>query len=88
MTNYFGRREYQEQRARQLMAAPYRRVVVLHIAILLGGWATVSLGSPLPLLIILIVGKCALDLHLHLREHGLSWRSLVSSEESVTPAGV
>lgn len=87
-TNYFGRSEYQEQRARQLMAAPYRRVVVLHVAILFGAWAAEALGSPLPLLVFLIVGKCLLDLHLHLREHRLAWRSLWTSAKPDKPTGV
>lgn len=52
-----------------LMAQPYGRIVVLHLAILFGAFATMALGSPIWLLVILIVGKTALDLALHLREH-------------------
>ena len=53
----------------QLMSQPYGRIVVLHIAILFGAFATMALGSPIWLLMILIVGKTALDLNMHLREH-------------------
>ena len=87
-SNYFARREYAEQTTRTLMAAPYRRIIVLHLAILFGGWGTVLLGSPLPLLIILIVGKTLLDLRMHLREHGLSWRVLTGTGESVAASPV
>ena len=52
-----------------LMQAPYPRIVVLHMAIVLGAFATIALGSPLLLLVILIVGKTLLDLKLHLKEH-------------------
>lgn len=80
MINYFGRREYVDQTTQKLMMAPYRRIVVLHLAILFGGWGVVALGSPLPLLVILIVGKTMLDLRMHLREHDLKWRALFAAE--------
>ena len=51
------------------MMAPYGRIVVLHIAILFGAFAIMALGSPLFLLVLLIVGKIALDLKLHRRSH-------------------
>ena len=54
-----------------LMSAPYKRIIVLHLAILFGGWGVLALGSPLPVLVILVVLKTALDLKLHLKEHGL-----------------
>lgn len=84
VSNYFGRGEYANQSLQQLMTAPYKRIVVLHIAILFGGWGALALGSPLPLLLILVVGKTLLDLHLHLREHGLEWQMLLG-RRSVTP---
>ena len=39
-------------------------------------------------LIILIVGKTLLDLRMHLREHGLSWRVLTGTGESVAASPV
>ncbi len=54
---------------RQLMGAPYGRIVVLHIAIILGGFAVMALGQPLGMLLVLIALKLGLDIHMHLREH-------------------
>jgi hypothetical protein len=45
------------------------RVVVLHIAILFGAFATFILSSPVILLLLLIAGKTVLDLKLHHRSH-------------------
>ena len=53
----------------ELMAAPYKRVVVLHVAIIAGGFAIAALGQPLFLLLALIAMKIALDLYLHQKEH-------------------
>lgn len=47
---------------KQLMGRPYKRIAVLHIALVLGGIGAMSLGSPLWLLVILIVIKTAVDL--------------------------
>ena len=52
-----------------LMAAPYGRIVILHVAIILGAFAVMALGQPLALLLILVALKLALDVTLHLREH-------------------
>ncbi len=54
---------------RRLMNAPYARMMVLHVAIILGGFAVVSMGQPLWMLLTLVALKLALDLALHLREH-------------------
>ena len=53
----------------QLMAAPYGRIVVLHIAILFGAFATMAFGNSVFLLILLIIGKIIIDAKLHLRSH-------------------
>jgi hypothetical protein len=67
--NYFLGGEYRTQTVKALMSAPYKRIVVLHVAILLGGFGVMALGSPLPLLMLLVGLKIGLDLVLHLREH-------------------
>jgi hypothetical protein len=51
------------------MMKPYGRVVVLHLAILLGGAAATVLGSPLWALLALLGVKIGVDLKAHLEEH-------------------
>ncbi|MCB1231964.1 MAG: hypothetical protein KDN19_16970 [Verrucomicrobiae bacterium] len=67
--NFIIQREYRRVTVPQLMFAPYSRVIVLHIAILGGAFAIQALGSPVFLLVILVVGKIAIDLGLHFRAH-------------------
>lgn len=76
VTNYFWRGEHQNQTINDLMSAPYARVIVLHVAIIAGGWGALALGSPTALLIALVIGKTALDLAVHLKEHKLPVRVL------------
>jgi hypothetical protein len=54
---------------RSLMGAPYGRIVILHIAIITGGFAVMALGQPWFMLVVLILIKTAMDVALHLREH-------------------
>jgi uncharacterized membrane-anchored protein len=68
-TNFIGKGEYRRTAAPMLMAAPYGRIVILHIAIIFGAFATMTLGSPVPLLALLVIGKIILDLKMHLRSH-------------------
>jgi len=67
--NYLGGREYMDVDIRQLMTLPYKRIVVLHLTIIFGGFATMTLGEPIWLLVIMVVVKIAVDLKFHIGEH-------------------
>ena len=67
--NYFFRREYAFTNPGKLMASPYGRIVVMHIAILAGGFLVMTIGSPAALLAVLVVLKTGLDVSLHNRSH-------------------
>lgn len=67
--NYLIKREYATAKPDKLMGSPYGRVIVMHIAILAGGFLTMAIGSPAPLLVILIGLKTILDVSLHNRAH-------------------
>ena len=69
VANFMFGPERQQLDLQQLMRAPYGRIVVLHLAILLGGFAVMALGQPLALLLVLVLGKLGLDIVLHEREH-------------------
>jgi len=70
--NYLYRGEFRSAQLSRLMAQPYGRVVVLHVAIILGGTAATVLGSPLWALLVLLAFKIALDFRAHVKEHSPS----------------
>ena len=67
--NHLGKGEYRRASLSMLMAQPYARVVVLHLVILGGGFAVMTLRSPVCALVLLVALKVGFDLWAHLREH-------------------
>jgi len=67
--NYLYRGEFRRATVPALMMQPYGRVVVLHLAIIGGGFAAAALGSPAWALLLLIALKVGFDLRAHLKEH-------------------
>lgn len=67
--NYLGQKEYARLNPVELMGQPYKRIAILHVAIIAGGFAIVALGSPLGLLCALVLLKLGMDIHLHRKEH-------------------
>lgn len=67
--NYVGRGEFRTASSIALFTAPYGRLVVLHVTILVGGMLAMAFGAPVLALLVLVVLKTGLDLTFHLREH-------------------
>ncbi len=67
--NYLLKKEYACLTIEKLMGQPYQRIMLLHVAIVAGGAPVMLLGSPVPLLVILVGGKIAMDILLHTRSH-------------------
>ncbi|MBI2354180.1 MAG: hypothetical protein HYV06_03970 [Deltaproteobacteria bacterium] len=66
--NFIGRREYTRRKVADLMNEPYKRVLILHITIVFGGWIVMLLKSPLPALCLLLLLKTYIDLWAHRKE--------------------
>jgi hypothetical protein len=79
---YLGQREYEHTTMKELMNAPYRRIAVLHIAIIAGGFLVVQLGSPVGLLAALVALKIGMDIMLHNRTHAPHRQSTTSRVRS------
>jgi len=67
--NFLGRKEYVGRQVGAQMSEPYKRIVILHLTIIIGGWLILLLKSPLPALVFLVVLKTTLDLRAHREEH-------------------
>jgi hypothetical protein len=69
--NFLGRREYVGTTMNALMIAPYRRIMVMQVALIVGGWIILLLKTPVPALALLILLKTALDFAAHRKEHSV-----------------
>ena len=73
-TNFLGRREYVGETVGGLMSAPYRRILLMQVTLIVGGWVVLALKSPVPVLVLLVLLKIVLDVRTHRREHGRAER--------------
>ena len=69
VVNFVGRAEYRSVSPGTQMSEPYRRVVVLHLTIILGAFLVGASGAPVAALVVMVVVKTVLDVGAHLREH-------------------
>jgi len=67
--NFIGGREYEQRDVRAQMHQPYRRIMVMHIVVLIGGALVQFLGAPIYALLVLIALKIGIDLKSHFDEH-------------------
>jgi hypothetical protein len=67
--NFVGNGEYRRVSPVSQMFAPYGRLVILHITIIVGAMAISLTGAPAAALAILVVLKIVLDVGFHLAEH-------------------
>ena len=67
--NYLLGGEYRHAKLPGVMFHPYGRVIVLHVAILVGGMLAMAVGSPAWALLLLLVLKIGLDLKGHVWAH-------------------
>jgi hypothetical protein len=66
--NFLGRQEYRARTVRDQMGEPYVRIVFMHLTLIFGGFLTLLLGSPTPVLLLVIGAKIWFDLRAHLRQ--------------------
>ena len=66
--DFLGRAEHRGMALSGVMAAPYRRVILMQLTLIFGGWVTLLLHDPRPALALLVVLKVGADLYAHRRE--------------------
>ncbi len=67
--NFMGRREHENLSPMRAMGLPYKRMMITHIALILGGFFLIERGQPLAGLVFLVLLKIGLDVTFHRREH-------------------
>jgi hypothetical protein len=85
VTNYVLNGAYRTAIAPVLMMQPYGRVVVLHLAILGGGFLVMLMGTPVVGLALLIVLKIGLDVLGHAKLHALGGSEINSGPPMIKP---
>lgn len=66
--NFLGRKEHRGVTVAGLMAAPYKRVMLMQMTLIFGGFFLLGLHQTAPALAILVGLKIAVDLYAHRRE--------------------
>lgn len=69
VVNFIGHKEYKKVTLSQQMIAPYKRIVVMQLTIILCGFLLSLFGSPQITLVLLILLKIVIDVYAHQREH-------------------
>ncbi|MEO0436258.1 MAG: DUF6498-containing protein [Pseudomonadota bacterium] len=69
VSNFIQGKELEGTNLGRLMASPYKRIIVLHVAVMAGGFAASALGQPQLMLLALVLLKIIVDIKLHLKEH-------------------
>jgi hypothetical protein len=67
--NYLVRGEYRRTTVGRQMFAPYPRLALLHLTIIIGGIAISMFGAPVLAIVILVGLKTLMDVGFHLAEH-------------------
>lgn len=78
--NFMGRNENERLSPMQAMALPYRRMLITHVALIVGGFFLIRNDQPLGGLVVLVLLKIALDVTFHRREH----KRLGPADQSIT----
>ena len=86
--NYLIGGEYLTLTIGKLMSRPYTRIVLMHVAIIAGGVPIMMLGSPVPLLCILVLLKIGMDIWLHAKSHkGIASQQRAEHSDQSVAAG-
>ncbi len=70
--NTIGKKEYLTKNVNQAMFDPYKRVLILHVTLIIGASATAIFHHQIAALIILIILKIFVDMTAHIQSHQIN----------------
>ena len=77
--NFLGQKEYQNISPTQVMILPYKRIVIIHLTVLFGGFVVVIAGGiEFIVLLLLILLKTVIDLTTHISEHSVKLKQKIT----------
>ncbi len=77
--NYLFNGQYLQASPVAEMFRPYRRIVLLHVCILMGGFVVMMLGSSTIFVVIFIMAKTVFDALIHSRQHSAGKQPMMTS---------
>jgi hypothetical protein len=86
LVNFVGNEEYRATSPGVQMKEPYRRVVVLHLTIVLGAFGVAAVGTPLFALVLLVALKTVGDVYAHLRAHRRATERRLETDDARSPS--
>lgn len=70
ITNFIGKREYErEMTIMDRGVAPYERIILMQLTLILGALVAGVIGSSYALIVVMVVLKTGIDVYAHIREH-------------------
>lgn len=75
--------EYKTAKIDKLMNEPYKNIVLMHVAIIFGGFLTMAMGGPVGVLLVIVGGKTYVDAQLYLRRQQKKQKQRESQTESL-----
>ncbi len=69
--NFINKKEYENREDGEQMMIPYKRIVIMHITIIVSGFLVMISGEGIIMLTILILLKTMVDIRAHTQEHAL-----------------
>ena len=85
VVNFLGNGEYRHTTVNEQIAAPWKRVLIMHATTFVGAWSVMLFDAPVGALVMLAVLKIVVDLHGHLRERRVNSEA-ESSRSAQVPA--
>lgn len=82
--NFLGRGEFRYKSVRDQMGEPYKRIIVMHMTIIFGGFLVMAFNAPIMALGLLIILKIVVDTGAHIREHSQQAHKAVSRHTTVS----
>ena len=67
--NFINGQQYRSLNISEIMMRPYKRIALMHVAIIAGGVFIMKMGSPVGLLCVLVFLKIGMDIWLHAKSH-------------------